>query len=316
MSTNEWVFLISLFAVVASAMLMWKGRRGRLVGRHLHCGRCEYDLSGQSIDSARCPECGSLIRYGRPRGKREPQTQSIKVGAWMLPPALLFLSVSTVTQVWRIKWIHYEPLWFVIDRVRASATTAWGEDHLEELEWRMALKKLPPADLRRVAAMLLAYQADADLGWNPAIGEMIEQFRLAGYVGDREWQEYMSNGPKVSLKLGPAVAGERITGQLEVQGDRYGLWVGDVTVRIDQIVIDGQPTSGAGEQASGTLGRGWKPAGAGFETNSRLPPGPHELLIRYTLSITDSTGGTSSDTFGRTIELRQTFDVAESTEAP
>jgi hypothetical protein len=307
MSLSEAEFWISFIAVLAALALIWRGRRGRRVGDHLHCSYCAHDLFG--ISSPRCPECGELIRYGRPRGRHVPHKRMLQCGLWLLVLAVLGLCTVIVNETQQVRWIEHQPLWYVLSCVRPSAVSPDGEAHLVELERRQRLGKLSADDSQRVIAMLLEYQADAKRPWSAALGRMIERFNEKKQVSDHQWTGYLANGLVASLDCPPVLAARQpAIGRLVVQGSRYGNHAQWGIVCVDQVQIDdltvAPPATMSGELSS------WNALRLPLAAPLQLKGGNHALTVRYTLSFSDG-----NTTFSRSHERRTSF-VASDEVAP
>jgi hypothetical protein len=307
MSLPQAVFLLSFAAAIIGVLLIWRGRRGRRVGRHLHCRNCEHDLFGVPSSTRRCPECGELIRYGRPRGRYEPNKRLIHIGLCLLPPAMLALSIIVVTEGRKIRWIEHEPLWYVLECIRPSAVSPRGEAHLEELDRRLTSGKLSTADTNRVIVMLLKYQSDPDRPWSVHMGRMIERFQRNKQLTAIQWQQYLMDGVGVALKYRPVVGTrEPFAGALYVRGDRYGDAQPLASVTLDHVQVDDQRLSASGAATGPLYAR--PPICLKFAADADLPDGAHELVVGYTLTITDL-GPQNSLTFSSSRQLKQKLEV-------
>ena len=55
------VGLVWAIALLAGAVVLWRGLRGRVMDDHVRCRRCRYDLAGTPKRPDICPECGTTL---------------------------------------------------------------------------------------------------------------------------------------------------------------------------------------------------------------------------------------------------------------
>jgi hypothetical protein len=97
---------------LTGVVLMWLGIRGRRLGDHPFCRKCEFDLFGRPDDAERrCPECGADLSARRAvvTGARRRRPAIAACGA-----ALLLLSLAApAAWLWgnhkRIDWQALKP---------------------------------------------------------------------------------------------------------------------------------------------------------------------------------------------------------------
>src|SRR5688572_25588183 len=129
MAVTAGASLIGLvFAAVAAYLLKigyWPRRRGQTP----HCRRCGYPVVG--IDSAKCPECGSVLSaHGAVvRGERRRRPGPAWAGAVLAAAAALLLGALASGRLRAIDWYSHRPTGWVIGDLSSSheAGRAWEE---------------------------------------------------------------------------------------------------------------------------------------------------------------------------------------------
>src|SRR5687768_3494899 len=80
------IALLVLTIGVVGLVLLRRGWRGRLIGSHLVCRKCDYDLFNLPDDQNACPECGSDLAAPKAvqTGHRRRRPGMIVAGASLL----------------------------------------------------------------------------------------------------------------------------------------------------------------------------------------------------------------------------------------
>ncbi len=193
------ISIIGMLAVVGIALLIWCFR-GKRIGDHPVCRRCDFDLTGLPKESGRCPECGADLS----------RTRAIRIGHRHRRPVLATLATLMILPVpggvGAVGWLlatgrdlsQYEPaslLRFSALHLNAAASDA----ALRELMSRAAAKKLTRAQVDQVVADALAIQADDRRRWSPLWGDFIEGASWLKMLSDEDWSRYYVRLVETSL---------------------------------------------------------------------------------------------------------------------
>ncbi len=183
--------LVLTIVTAAGAALLILGWRGRRVGDHPHCRRCEFDLSGQPASSHACPECGADIRHPRALavGQRHRRPWLATAGGLVLLCGIagsLFVG-SGVSK--SIAWERYKPVaWLIRDGRSAAAATR--DPALAELLRRQQAGLLSARHLATVVDAALKVQGDRLTTWDRRWGDFVEAARQSNGVSEAQWRTY------------------------------------------------------------------------------------------------------------------------------
>jgi len=195
------ISIIGMLAIAGIALLLWS-LRGKRIGDHPVCRRCDFDLTGLPKESGRCPECGSDL--SRKRG--------IGIGHRRRRPVLAALATLMILPapggVGAIGWMlatgrdlsQYEPAWLLrFSAIHLDATTS--DAALRELMSRAAMKKLTRPQVDQIVADALKIQADDHRRWSPLWGDFIERASWLKLLSDDDWARYYVRTVETSLVL-------------------------------------------------------------------------------------------------------------------
>ena len=179
-----------LLLLVAATLLALRGRR---TDDHPLCRRCGYDLTGRSLDTTRCGECGAdLSKPGAIRlGHRSRRVWLISVGG-VLSATLIVMGGVVVRG---IDLMPHKPFWWLqhdLECGRAAQSTA-----LAELTARVASNRLTTSQTAAVVDRALVAELTAP--FNPEWGTFIETAKTAGRVDARRWAAHAGQTICVSL---------------------------------------------------------------------------------------------------------------------
>src|SRR5688500_393196 len=103
------------FVAACAILALVRAWRGRRLGDHPHCARCDFDLFGLPPGQQRCPECGAgLAAVGARRtGVRRPRP--VAMAGWGVV-AVCGFAVAIVTfraGAARFDWVRSKPFWLL-----------------------------------------------------------------------------------------------------------------------------------------------------------------------------------------------------------
>jgi hypothetical protein len=244
------------------------------------------------LDARRCPECGRLIRYGTPVGRREANRRMVRTGQVLLIPGLFGLALVVTTLVRQINWVQREPLWLVIRSIRTVPLSDRGA-HLDELERRIGAGSLSAGELENVAQILLETQTDDRRPWSPRIGDLIEQLNRLGNLSAEQWQGYVTNNNGVTVLVRPQIrVGDPVAAMLWVNDLRSSQSAADTTIRLDELSIDDQPQAEMFMEDIVDPPRSTRTRGVKVVSDVDLSAGLHELTLHYRLKFAAWSGTT------------------------
>jgi hypothetical protein len=191
--------LLVLAAVVlcAAVVLLAVAVRGRRVDNHPICRKCGFDLFG--LDQAvNCPECGAdlsadMISVGHRRVRR----RLLAVGILLALPALALVATLITLNVRKTNFVQIKPVWWLLRDDDAEAAA--------ELNRRLSLNKLSPAQISQITETALRFQANPKHTWLGGWGDFIEVARDSKSVSDAQWQRYAKQAAVLQLQARPNV---------------------------------------------------------------------------------------------------------------
>jgi protein involved in polysaccharide export with SLBB domain len=199
----------SVFGALSAGLLLgvgllYRGMHGRRTDDHPVCRRCSFDLFGLPPDHARCPECGGDLLL-RPRkairlGHRERRPVSLTFGLLLLVPAALALAAVGWSAWQGADANQYKPAWWLALDL-GSADGKVQKAAIGHLADRLQNGKLSRGDIDRVAARVLALQADLSRPWSSDFGDFVQDAQSNNQLGRERWKQYLRQA--VPSKLEP-----------------------------------------------------------------------------------------------------------------
>src|SRR3954453_22290507 len=109
------LLIVAAGVTIVGAAALWAGWRGRRVGDHPVCRRCEFDLFGKPDESRACPECGAELSKRRATviGVRQHRPGVLTCGAMLLLAGLSGGGAMGWTLANHIVAEAYEPTWWL-----------------------------------------------------------------------------------------------------------------------------------------------------------------------------------------------------------
>jgi hypothetical protein len=200
--------ILALLAIPLFAL----GLRGRIIDDHPVCRKCKFDLVGVYPGHPLCPECGRDQKRNPPRtGNRRKRWRVVLAACASLALAATFVGVHTWRVIDEDGWVRHAPV-FVLKREVLSPAASRTDIAFRELLRRVEEDGLNPKRLTSTIEGVLARQRDADVVWNPAWGQFVEDARPLQAVSDEQWGRY-AHGiifdatlvPNTPVRLGDAV---------------------------------------------------------------------------------------------------------------
>lgn len=170
------------FAIAALALLILVGTsllaigfRGRCTDDHALCRRCGFDLFAKPVGSDLCPECGADVTKARSVrvGHRRRRPAFLMVGVICVLAGAVPVAALAVVRARGADWNQYKPVWWLLAESNSAA--------LAELNFRVRHRTVTDAQVRRLAGVALARQADHGVPWNWFWGEIFMSARAAGW---------------------------------------------------------------------------------------------------------------------------------------
>ncbi|GMU22392.1 MAG: hypothetical protein AMXMBFR13_24780 [Phycisphaerae bacterium] len=269
---------VSLCLLVALAPLglvllkqgLWPPRRGTTP----RCRRCEYNLTGLTID--RCPECGTTLGLDQiVHGERHRSPGRVVLGVVCLLP----LMATSVLVVRGIRWYRYYPGFLIMRDLQSGSGIVSGRA-LRELMRREDTNSLSAGTRSDLIDVCLQQQATDAPGLPTS--EMVDYLgrcALAGRLSDAQRSRFLNQIGQLTLQVRPRVA----------PGDPVPLWLGEqcrglsggrfwMTLKGAEVFVDGKTTGlrfGGGGASSG-YGAG---GGSGI-TMDPVVPGLHTVEFK------------------------------------
>jgi len=187
-----WAGILMWGLLIVSVMLLILGWRGRRLGDHPHCRKCEFNLTGLPDDKTSCPECGANLRH--PRAKVSGQRVRRK---WMMAIApLLLLVVGGLIAYPRldINYYQYAPDLLLVRML--------GSDQArEEVVARISNGRLSNSLAIDAANQALSVQGDLSQTWSNSWGLIIEEAASAKLLSAEQMLRYAEQAGIFELKI-------------------------------------------------------------------------------------------------------------------
>lgn len=293
------VAISSLLALLPGVALLLLARRGRRVGEHPHCRRCEYNLSG-GPEAKACPECGSDLALPRAVviGERRARPLHAAIGAGLLLLALGLGGSVMYAQMQSFDWNTIKPAWLLIREMPDSSSAR------RELAARIKNKAITPAEVTRIVHVGLDWQGDLTKPWLTDWGDLIEEARRVQMVSEEDWNRYVRQAPgPMELQIRPRLErGQPISFQFGNRRNRVaGVTVLQFRYEIGEIDVDGR---GMNSGRARDVWKGLQFASPKLVTftlpweecaDDQVKPGEHQWQVAYRVFGSEGLGRRESD---------------------
>jgi len=231
---NLLLFILPPAMLLAGALLLAWGWRGRRVGDHPHCRACGFDLVGLPAESLRCSECGPILsRAGAVRtGRHQRRAGWIWAGAAELIPAMLWLGGVGWLAARGTAYRHYLPVGWLLNEAEAHA--AGGQLALDELMARLTSGRLSATQISTVVERALAMEGTTAnmrqvrkgishfTGLDRKWSKLVETAQDLGKASSAQWQRHAMHATAFAFTVRERVRrGDPVPMALEV-GDASG----------------------------------------------------------------------------------------------
>ena len=286
--------LLALSCAVGGAWVFRRGRRGRRVGDHPVCRRCDFDLFGLPEDQARCPECGMELhaRGAVVRGHRVGRPAMVFAACALLFTCLP-LAVIATQEARRVNWQPVKPVAWLTWEARSGVTAAWTE-----LARRASAGRLSSAQAQTLTVEALEWQMATSRPWATPVGDFVEAACEAKLLTQEQWQTYARQAPQLSLRWRPKVRkGDDLIGEVVFGASRAGT-SNKLSIRVDKpidtkdpLVVPPRTDRSSGYSQHSLSGGGGASTGVYLRLDPKktegAPLGKHTTTIQFTAEVRD-----------------------------
>jgi hypothetical protein len=280
-------------ALLAGAVLLIVGLRGRRVDDHPICRKCGFDLFGKPQGSTICSECGAdLTRpHAIANGRRVRRGGMLFAGGALLAILLAGGGGAGWIVLNSSDWWEYAPVWYL--RNEASGLDPKARDAaLTQLATRLGVGKLSQQQIDGLMDQALVVQGDVKQTWVPGWGDLVESANAGGKLSKERWDKYLTQAPNLKLIVRPELRrGDKLPYWIHNQPARVGSKSSiSVTHSIKQWTIGpvthrSEDGSSMGSMLSTTGGGA---SGSSFDIAKHLDPipdGPQTMRITFDLTF-------------------------------
>ncbi len=194
------------FITLGAAFLLF-GIRGRLIGNEPFCRSCGHDLRGHDSLPSQCPECGRSLSKSRAirRGIPNRRPLVMLLGVLLIAGGVMPLTSPVRKYIRSIQLVQWKPMWWL--RQDLISDSAENVPAAKEIQRRIEARKLSTQALAPFVEWVLARQADSELLWQPAFGDIVETAWQHGLVDDSIATRYVRTALQdpVVITLAPEV---------------------------------------------------------------------------------------------------------------
>jgi hypothetical protein len=206
------------FGVLATLgfVLTLVGWRGRRVGDHPHCRRCEHDLHGGN--GVQCSECGADVAQPAARriGRRERRGRLLGIGLTLLVPTALVGLLLGGAAAGGVDWNRHKPAWWLVHDLGSDRRYLAA---VAELQRRLDGDALSEQRAATMVEPLLARQGDRSRPWDLSAGVLLETLRDRQWLGDEAWRRFLSQSFEPNVQVRPIIRqGDPLPMELATRG--------------------------------------------------------------------------------------------------
>jgi hypothetical protein len=275
------------------AWLMTRGRRGRVVGEHLHCRPCGYDLTGLGERAGRCPECGADLASPRAVtiGRQERRVAWIWVGGLLLISALAMAirDVRLGVRAWEVD--ANRPVWWLRRQLTSTAKPADRDRAFAELSRRREAKQLSSAQMEAVARALIDLQGNPSGPWKSQWGTFVSLAHSNEALAEADWIRYADQAIVCSLRCRTRVRnGDPLSFDYDfgLRAHRHAQFWGEyhlTRAEVSGISIDLRALVTPRDPLSGMFGPYGHELTAAMLARARITEGPQTLKLIFDVEV-------------------------------
>jgi transposase len=197
---------LAVILVLIGFILFQIGRRGWFAGTHPFCRRCEFDLFALPPETRRCPECGGdiladdAIRIGR----RRPLRSAMAGGVVFAGAGATLLLVGVFAWLPHADFSRFKTLGMLEAALNDHDDTL-RDRSCEELRRRVLRGAMSRTQTAEMAGVILRYQADPAVSWNPDWGDLLQTAHARGLYDSAWWRLYLSQSMQITAEVRPVV---------------------------------------------------------------------------------------------------------------
>ena len=292
-----WSLIVLL--LLAECGLLGVGLRGIRIDDHPYCRRCRYDLLRLASSSRACPECGARLAGKRAvrTGRRRRQGGLIVLGVLFLLPTIVAGSVLAWRDLRDVDWNTLKPVWWLRkESVSANSVEAFSARsellmRLDESLWSLTEARLSTAQIKDLVSDGLMIQADPDATWSSQWGELIELAWIVdrGWITEDQLTQYLRNAFQPGIRFTTRTrVRDRSCLPIRIE---YGPFRSCSRSRFAAYLRVESATLGSQPLTTGILRERCEMSSVTTLAEVKclfqsLPPGNHDLTLRYRTSVT------------------------------
>ncbi len=185
------MLVVGVAMVLLAVGLLVLGVRGRVIARGEFCRKCRFDLAGTPTGAGRtCPECGQPIEDS---GSTRPVLRRMSRGGVVAATVVLLLGSLLVASALGVRNV------LLLALLPDGTVVMLAERDVDEAIGELAVRSLRSTPMsaelwKRAIDLALAHQADANIAWDPRLGDVLAAAVQGRHMDEEQLRAYFEQG--------------------------------------------------------------------------------------------------------------------------